>query len=280
MNRMRYLILTIFIVMSVIISGCGNQENQAQPEQKTLWEQSTLKEILDRGTLRVGLEAGYMPFEMRSTKGEIIGFDVDMAEEMAKAMGVELELVNTAWDGIIPALLTEKFDIIMSGMTITPKRNLKINFCDPYITVGQAILVNKDKADEINSYKDLNSEDVTLATKLGVTADEATKRLTPKAKRRLFESEQEAFQELLNGNVDATVYDFPILAIFNAKYPDKFKFISEPFTYEPLAWAIRKGDPDFLNWLNNFLHQMRGDGRYDAIYDKWFNSADWQKNIQ
>ena len=83
-----------------------------------------LDEIQKRGTLRVGLEPGYMPFELTSKKGEIIGFDVDMAKRMAKAMGVKLELVSTAWDGIIPALLTDKFDIIMSGMTLTQERNL------------------------------------------------------------------------------------------------------------------------------------------------------------
>lgn len=94
---------------------------------------STLEEIQKRGTLRVGMEPGYMPFELTNQKGEIIGFDVDMAKRMAASMGVELELVSIAWDGIIAGLLTDKFDIIMSGMTLTQERNLSINFAQPYI---------------------------------------------------------------------------------------------------------------------------------------------------
>src|SRR5210317_371249 len=104
----------------------------------------TLDEVKERGTLRVGMEPGYMPFELTNQKGEIIGFDVDMAKRMAKAMDVKLELVSTAWDGIIPALLTNKFDIIMSGMTVTQGRNLKVNFANPYIVVGQTILVRNE----------------------------------------------------------------------------------------------------------------------------------------
>ena len=93
----------------------------------------TLDDIQDRGILRVGMEPGYMPFEMTNQKGDIIGFDVDMAKRIAKAMGVKLELVSTAWDGIIPGLLTKKYDMIMSGMTLTQERNLKVNFATPYI---------------------------------------------------------------------------------------------------------------------------------------------------
>lgn len=96
-----------------------------------LWEKSTLNEILTRGELQVCLEAGYIPFDMRDKKGNIVGFDVDIAKSMAKAMGVKVDLRNTAWDGIIPALLTGKCDIIISGMTITAERNLKVNFTDP-----------------------------------------------------------------------------------------------------------------------------------------------------
>src|SRR3546814_3295150 len=98
---------------------------------------------LFRSELRVGVEAGYMPFEMRDRKGKIIGFDVDLARLMARYMGVRLTLVNTQWDGIIPALMTDKFDIMMGGMTITPERNLQVNFADPYIVIGHTVLILK-----------------------------------------------------------------------------------------------------------------------------------------
>ena len=108
-----------------------------------LAKKSTLEDIIKRGELRVGFEAGYLPFEMADKSGNFVGFDIDMAKAMADAMGVKFVPVNTAWDGIIPALLTKKFDIIMSGMTVTQERNLQINFADPYIVVGQTLLVNK-----------------------------------------------------------------------------------------------------------------------------------------
>lgn len=241
----------------------------------------TLSEIQKRGKLRVGMEPGYMPFELTNQKGEIIGFDVDMAKRMAKAMKVELELVSTAWDGIIPALLTGKFDLIMSGMTLTQERNLSVNFAQPYILIGQSILMKKDLAGDVKSYKDLNDPKYTVASKLGTTGEQATKRMIGKAKYISYETEQEGVMELVNGKIDAFVYDLPFNAIaVSQKGGGKIVHLNEPFTKEPLAWAIRKGDPDFLNWLNNFMSQVKYDGVYEKIYMKWFQDDAWLKEIQ
>ncbi len=241
----------------------------------------TLDDILDRGTLRVGMEPGYMPFEMTNKKGDIVGFDVDMAKRMAKAMGVKLELVSTAWDGIIPALITRKFDIIMSGMTLTQERNLKISFASPYIVIGQSILIDKKLAGTIKSYKDLNNKKYQVASKLGTTGEQATKRMIPKATYISFETEQEGVMDLLNGKVDAFVYDLPFNAIaFAEKGQKKLVLLDKPFTYEPLAWAVNKGNADFINWLDNFLIQAKNDGTYDKIYKKWFLNDAWLKGLQ
>lgn len=241
----------------------------------------TLDEIQKRGTLRVGMEPGYMPFELTNKKGEIIGFDADMAKRMAKAMDVELELVSTAWDGIIPALLTQKFDIIMSGMTLTQQRNLKINFADPYIVIGQTILIRKELAGEIDSYRDLNDPKYTVASKLGTTGEQATKRMIRRAEYISYETEQEGILELVNGKIDAFVYDMPYNAAAIAQRGQgKMIHLDKPFTYEPIAWAVRKGDFDFINWLNNFLNQVKNDGTYDKIYQKWFQDDAWLKDLQ
>lgn len=274
------------LALALMIAGCGGEKKKddaqsgVQPAQNTVWEQSTLNKIIKRGVLRVGLEAGYMPFELKNKNGEIIGFDVDMAKMMASEMGVKLQLVNTAWDGIIPGLLTDKYDIIMSGMTITPQRNLQINFADPYIVVGQTVLLKKDLIGKITSYEQLNDPKYTISTKLGVTGDYATKKYMSKANIRLFETEQEGAMEVMNGKADAFVYDLPYNAIFFSQNKDKIGFLEQPFTYEPLAWSIKKGDPDFLNFLNNFLAQVKGDGRYQTTYDKWFKSTDWLSTVQ
>lgn len=241
----------------------------------------TLAEIQKRGVLRVGMEPGYMPFELTNKKGEIIGFDVDMAKRIAKAMGVELELVSTAWDGIIPALLTGKFDMIMSGMTLTQERNLSVNFAAPYILIGQSILLKKELAGEVESYKDLNDPKYTVASKLGTTGEQATKRKIGKAKYISYETEQEGVMELVNGKIDAFIYDLPFNSIaVSQKGEGKLVHLDEPFTKEPLAWAIRQDDVNFLNWLNNFMSQVKYDGVYEKIYEKWFQDDAWMKEIQ
>ena len=246
-----------------------------------LAKKSTLENILKRGELRVGFESGYMPFEMTDKKGRFVGFDIDMAKEMAKAMGVKFVPVNTAWDGIIPALTTNKFDIIMSGMTITQERNLKINFADPYIIVGQAILLAKKHLGNVKSYKDLNNPKYIVTSKLGTTGEQAVKRKIPKCTYKSFETEPEAALEVVNGKADAFVYDLPYCVVFNAQQGGgKLIFLDKPFTFEPLAWGINKGDPDLMNFLNNFLRQVKNDGRYDRIYNKWIKGTAWIKDIQ
>lgn len=261
------LLITCLLALSVVLSGVAFA--------------GTLEEIMERGTLRVGMEPGYMPFELTNKKGEIVGFDVDMAKRMAKAMNVKLELVSTAWDGIIPALLTNKFDILMSGMTLTQERNMKINFADPYIVIGQTILLKKELAGEVKSYKDLDNAKYTIASKLGTTGEQATKRMIPKAKYISYETEQEGVLELVNGKIDAFIYDMPYnAAAYVQRGQGKIVHLDKSFTYEPLAWAVRKGDVDFLNWLNNFSNQIKNDGTYDKIYGKWFEDDAWMKDLQ
>ena len=242
---------------------------------------TTLKEIEKRGVLRVGHEVGYLPFEMKDKKGRTIGFDVDIAKMMAKGMGVKLELVNTEWDGIIPALLTKKFDMVIAGMTITPKRNMKVNFSDPYITIGQTAIIKKSLKGKVKSYRDLNNPKYTVASKLGTTGEQAIKRLLPKAKYKSYQSSADGMLEVANGRIDAFIYDFPSHNVFTqTKGKGKVHFLSEKFTHEPLAIAVRQGDPDVLNFLNNFLKQIKGDGRYDRIYKKWFDNTAWMSKIK
>ena len=246
-----------------------------------LWRKSTLNQIVQKGVLRVGLEPGYMPFEMKDKKGNIIGFDVDMARKMAKDMGVKLKLVPTAWDGIIAGLLANKYDIIISGMTITQKRNLKINFANPYINIGQTMLVRASVAKGKKSWKDLDKPQYTIVTKLGVTGEIATRRMFKHAKIRTFDTEADAVQELLNGKADAFVYDKPYNEMFMAKRGGKgIVYWDKDLTFEPLGWAVRKGDPDFLNWLDNFLNQVKHDETYAKIYHKWFKNISWLKRVQ
>ena len=246
-----------------------------------LAKKSTIAEVLARGELRVGFDAGYMPFEMTDKSGNYIGFDIDLARELAKAMGVKFVPVNVDFDGMIPALLTGKIDVIMSGMTITQERNLKIGFSDPYIVVGQSILLNKKLEGKITSWEQLNDPQYHVVSRQGTTGEEATKRHLPKAQFKTFEKEADGALEVANDRADAWVYDMPFNVVFYAEQGQgKVIHLDKPFTYEPLGIGIRQGDPDFLNFLNTFLRQVKADGRYDRIYDKWIKSTDWFTKIQ
>jgi len=267
--------LTVLVALGLIFSTA------AFSADIELAKKSTVEKILKRGELRVGFESGYVPFEMTDKKGKFIGFDMDFGRRLAKAMGVKFVPVNTAWDGIIPALVTDKFDIIMGGMTITQERNLTINFAGPYIVVGQAILLNKKHEGKVLSYKDLNDPKFILTSRMGTTGEQAIKKYISKATYKGFESEAEAGLEVINGKADALVYDLPFCGfLYGSQGKGKTVFLNKPFTYEPLAWAIKKGDPDFLNFLNNFLRQSKGDGFYEKVYNKWIIGSDWKKELE
>ncbi len=256
---------------------------------------STLEGIVERGELRIGLEVGYMPFEMIDKRSglrqkeirhgglrrkgrqlSLMGFDIDMGIEMAKALGVKPVFVDTLWPGIIPALNLGRFDIIYGGMSVTEERKKLVDFANPFMTVGQTVLLNANHTDTVQSYKDLNDPKFIVVSKPGTTGEEAVQRLIPKATYESADTEIEGATRVLEGTADAFVYDLPFNAVFNTMNPsNKLVFLDKPFTKEPIAWAIRKNDPDFLKFLNDFLIRMKADGRFDRIYHKWFRSMDW-----
>jgi len=240
-----------------------------------------IDDAVKRGTLKVGMDPTYMPFEMTNKRGEIIGFEVDILKAMSKAMGVKLELVSTGYDGIIPALMTDKFDMIGSGMTLTQERNLRLNFSEPFIVVGQTLLIRKELEGTIKSYKDLNTADYRITSKLGTTGEMVAKKLISKAKYHGYDNEQEAVLDVVNGKADAFIYDAPYNVVAVTKVgAGKLVFLDKPFTYEPLAFGLKKGDYDSLTFINNSLHQTHQDGTYDRIHDTSIKSTEWLKDME
>ncbi|WP_417551495.1 transporter substrate-binding domain-containing protein [Marinomonas fungiae] len=241
---------------------------------------SAIDGIMSSGELKVCFEAGYIPFEMKTKDGRFIGFDIDISKHMAHAMGVKFVPVNTAWDGIIPALQTGKCDIINGGMGITPERNLKVLFADTYLEMGQTVLVTPEVAAQIKDYRDLNDSKYRLVSQIGTTGAIAAKKYFPNAQLNLFETSADSVLQVKNGKADAFVYDLPYNAMYAAQNKGGVVHLDQAFTYEPLGWAIRQDDVNFLNFLNNYLVQIKKDGTYDRIYDKWFNSDAWVDSIQ
>jgi polar amino acid transport system substrate-binding protein len=166
-------------------------------------------------------------------------------------------------------------------MSVTEDRKKQVDFAEPFMTVGQTILLRAKHVDRIHSYKDLNDPEFTVVSKPGTTGEEAVLRLIPKATYETVDTEMEGATRVLQGRADAFVYDYPFNAVFVALNPsNEVAFLAEPFTNEPIAWAIRKNDPDFMNFLNDFLSRIKADGRFDQIYQKWFLSSEWHRFIR
>ncbi|CCO24629.1 transporter substrate-binding domain-containing protein [Maridesulfovibrio hydrothermalis] len=248
--------------------------------RQALSQDSTLEQVLKRNTLRVGFST-FKPWAMKSKNGEFVGFEIDVAKRLADEMGVKIRFIPTKWDGIIPALLTGKFDIIIGGMGITPKRNLKVNFSDPYEFTGMSIVANKDSAPGKTSLADLNKASTKVSVRLGTTAEKAAKNFLPKAELLKFNDEAASIQELLNGRVSCLVASNPLPESLAKKYPEKLYLpMKEDFTKEPIGFAIRKGDPDFLNFLNNWIKVTNSEGWLDARFDYWFKTDKWKSIVE
>ena len=264
----------IGLFLSVCLLGVSSLTFAGELQRK-LVQESAIEKIMRKGEMKIGIGI-FVPWSFKDINGKLTGFEVDVAKKVAKDMGVKAKFVPTEWSGIIPSLLTGKFDVIIGGMTVTQSRNLQINFTNPYIVVGQAVLLNIKHKGKVKSYKDLNDPKYTIVSRLGTTGEQAAMKMLPRAKYKSFEAEAEAAMEVIAGNADALIYDLPFIEKVQAQHgAGKTIALSTPFTYEPLAMAIRKGDPDFMNYLNNFLFQYKGDGLWQRSYNKWFKSTDW-----
>ncbi|MFC1876415.1 transporter substrate-binding domain-containing protein [Thermodesulfobacteriota bacterium] len=290
------------IMIAFMLSGLwlGQVDATAQAAEVKFSKGSALEGIMRSGELHIGLEVGYMPFEMIDNRSglrqkkirhgglrrkgrqlSMMGFDIDMGIEVAKALGVKPVFVDTLWTSIIPNLNLGRFDIIFGGMSVTEGRKKLVDFAKPFMTVGQTILLNAKHKDDVQSYEDLNDSKYIVVSKPGTTGEEAVKGLIPNATYQTADTESEGAMMVLNGAADAFVYDFPFNAVFVAMNPsDQLIFLDKPFTKEPIAWAIRKNDPDFMKFLNEFLDKLKADGRFDKIYQKWFLSSEWHRFVR
>lgn len=248
--------------------------------RQQMTQQSTIEQVLKRGYLRVGFST-FVPWAMTDKKGEFIGFEIDVAKRLAEDMGVKVEFVPTKWSGIIPALLTGKFDIIIGGMGIKPDRNLKVNFSDPYYYTGMSLVAHKEQARGFSGLEDFNRPEVVLIARVGTTAVAAVKRHMPKAELRLFDDEAQGIQELLNGKGHAYVGEEPLPAFQAVIHQDRlFLPVKEPFAKGAIGFAIRKGDIDTLNFLNNWIRQVQDDGWIQERKHYWFETRDWANLVE
>lgn len=250
----------------------------AQDARQQLSSESVIETIKQRGVIKIGLSL-FVPWSMRDKDGELIGFELDVGRQLAADMGVDVEFVPTAWDGIIPALVAGKFDVIISGMSITPERNLTVNFSEPYAFSGLTILANKSMTEGF-TLEDFNSPDVTFAARRGATPVTVIQRLFPNAQLLQFDEDGAATQEVLNGNAHATMASEPTPSREARNYPE---VLSVPFNQvwdaRGEAFAYRKGDPDATNYFNNWIGQKWRSGWLEERHTYWFKGNEWESMV-
>ncbi|MBO8180188.1 MAG: basic amino acid ABC transporter substrate-binding protein [Archaeoglobus sp.] len=255
----------LVVLAALLLLGCAQQTEQKE-------EQTQIK-LVEPGYLTVGSDIAYPPFEFTDEKtGEYTGFDIDLMKEIAKRMGLEAKFVNTAWDGIIPGLLSHKYDVICSAMTITEERAKQVDFSDPYFEARQVIITRADVT-EINDVDDLNGK--VVAVQQGTTGDFAAQRLKDEKGIQLeikrFEGTPEALMAVQKGDADAAIIDNFVAYIAAKENPGIYRVVeSDEFAPEYYGIAVNKDNPALLEKINEVLKEIKEDGTYDEIYNKWF----------
>jgi len=242
-------------------------QKPAEPPPASL---STIEEIKRRGELRVGMQVGYVPFEMLGHGDKLEGLDVDLAELTARSLMVKLRIVRQKWQDLIPSLIAGETDMIMSGMAVTPKRNEKVLFTIPIVESGRMFVVHLSNADRFRKFSDLDTSGTFVVSIPGGLGQLNLRTLLPNASYREFPNTKQALDEVLEKRAHAFVDGEFSIRMAAARNPESLSASFRPLTYEPIAWAVRPGDTHWLNWLNNFVRVIRKDGTLDRIKTKWF----------
>jgi len=247
----------LFIVCSMFL-GIANAQEPA-----TVLAQELTLERKKWEPLKVGMAPGFAPFEFKNDKGEWNGFDVDIAKELATVLGTKLEIVEKKWEDLITALTQREIDVIISGMSITLDRARIVYFSQPYFETGQVVLLLKGK--EVN----LNQKRLEIGVLTESTGEKIATKEFPEAKIVYFSVEAEIVKALVNQEVKAMVIDKPYADNLVRK-DERIEMLPQLLEIEKYAFAIRRGDLDFLFYLNHFIDYLKYTGRYQEICSKWF----------
>lgn len=275
-SRFIWVSLAAALMLTLVLGACAGPSGQAAQTDPF----PNIRRIQEAKVLKVGTGAGYYPFEMIDKNGKTVGFDMDIAQAMAKSLGVELQVVDFKdFDAILPALGAGQIDMILAGMTITPERALVVNFSKPYFQSGQSVLVNNKHKGKVSSYADLDVEGMTIVTEQGTTGDMAAQKVFKKATIRSMKGGNEATLDVCNGTSDAFVYDQSFIAVQAMQFSKCVFPLLDPFTKEPYGVAVRGGQYDLVQWVNTFLDSYLQSDANTESYNKWFVDSTWLKEV-
>jgi len=269
MNLINTLLKTLILV-ALVIASCF-----------TGYAQKTLDRIVKNGELKIGMTGNQPPFAMMSKSGTLIGYEVEIAKLLAQAMQVELKIEQMPFADLLPALEAGKIDAVMSGMTITPARNLKVAFIGPYTISGKSILTRSPKLSEAMDANAVNQAEIKLVTLKGSTSESFVKGYLGNTNLTLVDNYDQAVEMLLKDEVDALVADYPVCAITQLRHPEaNFASLTQPLTIEPIGMALPPDDALFLNMVQNYLNSLQMLGTLEALEEKWFKDGGWLVQVE
>ena len=264
----------------VVVALIGGVSSRARAEFFPWWAfDSVTEEVQDRGTLRVGLGL-FEPWSACNADGELIGFEIDVATKVAEDMGVEVEFARTNWTYIISELIAEEFDVIISGMTILPERNLRVNFTSPYNSSGVYLVANTEKTADLETLADFNSSDVPLATRRGASSVGFVENTFPDAVLVLFDTDNAVLQAVVDGDAHAAAAFATTRTTWVEAHPETLNLpFEESFASEVGAIAVRKGDLDTLNFFNTWIAANTASGWLEQRSQYWFQTREWADQV-
>lgn len=235
-----------------------------------------LSRIVKSGEFRVGMSGSQPPFNVTSKDGKLIGYEVDLANLLASAMGVELKIVQKPFGKLMEALETGELDAIMSAMTMTPERNLKVAFVGPYYVSGKSVLTKSATLAAIDEAEDIDDSSVSLVALANSTSERFVRNLLPKAKLTTVDDYDAAVKMVLEDEVGAMIADYEICALSVLRHPDSgLTNLPVPLTIEPIGIALPPGDSLLLNMVENYLGALEGTGLLMGLEEKWFDDGSW-----
>ena len=265
------------ILLLTMLTACAGMNANTSPSQTS----PVLDRIIENGELVVGTAGSMPPLNMTTKDGQVVGIEPDIARYIAGAMGVTLRIETMPFAELLPALETGKVDMVLSNMTITPKRNLSAAFVGPYYVSGKAFLTKMETIALAREAGDINSPDTTLAVLKGSTSQYFAEEVIPDAKLITTEDYDEAVELVRSGEAHAMIADYPICLVSVFRYPeDGLLTVVTPFTYEPIGIAVPANDPMLVNWLENFLNTMKASGNLENIADYWLKDASWLQDLK
>jgi polar amino acid transport system substrate-binding protein len=241
---------------------------------------SILDRILKKGELVVATTGAQPPLNATTQEGKIIGLDADIAKQIAVDMGVKVRFETMPFPELLPALHADKVDLILSSMTMTPQRNLKVAFVGPYYLSGKGMLTKTQTIATLQAAESLNDPQFKLAALKASTSQSFVEKTAPQAKLVTAKSYDEALGLLFEDKIDALIADYPFCAFTAFRYQEKGLVAGQSrLTFEPLGIAVKE-DTLLINWLNNFLNILEGSGQLKKRSDYWFKNPSWIKDLR